>query len=72
MARYYVGYKNGTMEVFTSEILPTEDTHGHQYNGVCGPFRTKRAALFLASCGHNNPHVQCVSDAERISKQLAV
>ena len=37
-----------------------------------GPFRTVRAANFMASpSAYCNPHVQCVADAERISKEAA-
>ncbi len=66
----YVGCKAGKREVFKSEATPTEATHGHLYNAVIGPFRTMRGARFMAQCGGNNPHVQCVSDAERIAKTL--
>lgn len=33
-----------------------------------GPFRTRRGADFMAAYGANNPHCQCVADAERLAK----
>lgn len=68
----YVGMIRGTLdrEVFKSAQAPTQETHGDRYLAVIGPFRTMRAARFLAT-QYNNPHVQCVADAERIAKELA-
>ncbi len=63
----YVGCKGGRREVFRSEQRPTQQSHGHLYMAVIGPFRTKRGAEFMARCGGNNPHVRCVADAERIA-----
>lgn len=63
----YVGCKAGKREVFKAESEPTEDSHGHLYNAVIGPFRTMRGAKFMAECGYNNPHLQTVADAERIA-----
>ena len=68
----YVGIRiDGTRAVFRS-------IHHHDlYAGLCpepfvaciGPFRTKRAAEFMASpAAQNNPHVWCVADAERITR----
>lgn len=68
--RYFVGITPKLENiVFRSEVIPTSDTHGNIYLAVIGPFRTKRAAVFMANC-HNNPHCRSVSDAERISKEL--
>ena len=61
--------KVGHWEVFRFDETPTEDTHGDKYFAAIGPFRTKRGALFMATCGHNNPHCQCVADAERIARK---
>jgi len=55
--------------VFKSATKPTEATHGHQYLAVIGPFRTKAGAEFMANNGWNNPHCQCVADAERLAKK---
>ncbi len=69
--RYYVGTHKGELRrtVFTSTSTPTQATHGAQYAAVIGPFRTKRAASFMALFGSNNPHLQTVLDAERIARQ---
>ena len=67
-AKPYVGLKAGEigMEVFKSVEMPTKESHP-QYGAVIGPFRTKKAAVLTATSG-NNPHIQCVADAERIVK----
>jgi hypothetical protein len=63
----YVGINNdGTREVFRA-ANPTEETHGQKYAAVIGPFKTKRAAEFMAKYGRSNPHLQTVADAERIA-----
>jgi hypothetical protein len=66
--KIYVGCCGSVREVFRSQDTPTAQTHGHQYNYAIGPFRTVRAAQFMALHGYNNPHLRCVADAERISK----
>jgi hypothetical protein len=68
--KIYVGHGHDDFKgIFRSDVTPTEDTHGSQYRYVVGPFRTLRAAEFMAQYGYNNPHLQCVEDAERIVKQ---
>jgi hypothetical protein len=43
MARWYAGMKKDrSFESFESNELPIEETHGHLYVLVCGPFHTKR------------------------------
>lgn len=70
MGHYYVGYQGGKRELFYSHILPTEGEWGARYAAVTGPFKTKRAALYMIKYGNqNNPHLQCVADAERLSKK---
>lgn len=67
----YVGvYPVGPWEVFDYDHEPT-DRDGLPYIAVIGPFRTKRGAHFMADYGRGNPHLQTVSDAERIAKQYA-
>ncbi len=67
--RYYVGLKVcGGREAFKTSQIPTERTHGNRYAAVIGPFRTKRAYLFMARYGEGNPHLQTVADAERIAR----
>ena len=69
----YVGHKSGDRkrEVFRSDATPTEQSHGEQYFAVTGPFRTVRGAKALTHYGNGNPHIQGVSDAERIGKKYA-
>ena len=67
--KIYVGIDNiGFRWVFRTPAKPTFETHGGKFAACIGPFRTVRAARLLALNGANNPHVQCVADAERIAK----
>lgn len=63
----YVGVNGMYREYFRSQETPTETSHP-QYKAVIGPFRTKRAALFMCDQFKN---CQSVADAERISRQQA-
>lgn len=71
---YYVGVRlgleEGTQErrMFTAPHEPTAQTHGHLYIYVIGPFRTKQAAALMAVFGGGNPHLQHVTDAERMAR----
>jgi hypothetical protein len=58
-------------ELFRSNYKPSEASHGKKYGAVIGPFRTIRGAKAMVHFGGNNPHMQSVSDAERIGKQYA-
>lgn len=66
--RWYLGHKDGRLEIFQAAAIPTFTSHGFVYAAVVGPFRTKRAALYMAQHGRNNPHLLTVNDAERVSK----
>ena len=55
-------------ERFRSDSEPTHQTHGDRFNMVIGPFRTVRAACFMANTSPN-PHCVCVSQAERLAKK---
>jgi hypothetical protein len=68
--RLYVGVRvdNGKRERFRSAVTPTQDTHGQTYIYAIGPFRTVAGAEFMRDYGANNPHCQCVSDAERLAR----
>jgi hypothetical protein len=70
--RPYVGLNSaaGVREVFKADETPTE-AKTPQYKAVIGPFRTMRAARFMAEHGANNPHLVTVADAERIAAQPA-
>lgn len=69
----YVGCKAGLREVFRTESVPTEATHGEKYAACIGPFRTVRGAAWMAhpTRGRDNPHCVFVSDAERLAKKYA-
>lgn len=73
ISRIYVGLKAGTLqgEVFKFDITPTITTHGDQFNGAIGPFKTMRAANWMADPvkGRMNPHCRTVADAERLAKK---
>jgi hypothetical protein len=62
--RWYLGYRGWRFQPFSSAVEPTSTTHGEYYSAVVGPFRTKRAAFFMAE----NPMVLTVSDAEELCK----
>ena len=68
--KVYVGIKkSGKREVFKNNSTPTELNHGYLYFAVIGPFKTMRGANYMSKYGCNNPHLQDVADAERISKE---
>ena len=73
MGKQYVGIRRADYryERFTYSITPTLETHGSVYMAVIGPFRSKRGATFMAEHGSGNPHLQTVSEAERIAKANA-
>lgn len=63
--KWYVGI-NGTNRVaFPSRQTPTADTT--PYAAVVGPFRTKRAAIWVENNGYNGWY-QDVNNAERLAK----
>jgi hypothetical protein len=74
--RWYMGYASRgasqpLRQVFASDHAPTADGHP-EYAAVVGPFRTKRAAVYMAESGQGNPHLQTVDDAERIVRENAI
>jgi hypothetical protein len=69
--RFFVGLASGARSIFTSDALPTAESHGHPFGAVIGPFRTKRAAVFTRDFGANNPHCRSVADAERLASNHA-
>ena len=68
----YVGIKPRTAkrEVFESARTPTQSSHGKRYSSVIGPFRTVSGAEVMARYGRNNPHLQQVSDAEKMATKM--
>ena len=67
----YVGILNKSIkrEVFTSHTEPDKLSHSHKYACCIGPFKTIKGANYMCDYGYNNPHIQCVDDAEKIVKQ---
>lgn len=66
--KWYVGVKGVKYTAFSSKDTPTEKEFGNLYGAVIGPFHTRRAAELMAKYGWNNPHLQTVSDAEKLAK----
>lgn len=74
----YVGFKKSEtpgVSVKMERVLlaspPTQKEYGDRFFAFMGPFRTARGAKFYIKHGWNNPHIQTVSDAERIARQAA-
>ncbi len=63
--KIYVGCNAQKWEVFRSAIVPVDSTHGNKYLYAIGPFRTIRAANYMAKYGRGNPNLQTVGKAER-------
>lgn len=70
-ARWYVGHVAGKLRgvAFKSKTEPTQETHGHIYGAVTGPFRTKRAAVWGCQYG---AHWSTIAEAERSAKADAI
>jgi len=65
--KWYIGREkaNNKRELLCIEVNEaTESKYGEKYGYLVGPFRTKRGASFML----NNPMIQTVSEAERLSK----
>ncbi len=69
--RIYIGIRSQTSEmtVFRSATVPTEISH-RAYAAVVGPFETRGGAEAMSRYGRLNPHLQTVSDAERLSRRV--
>lgn len=53
-------------ECFNASRTPTQDSHGHRYHSVLGPFKTSRGAEFARA----NPYVAAtVAEYERMAKE---
>ena len=68
-SRPYVGHKGETSEVFHWKTTPTQDSHGHKYDYVTGPFNSSKGASIMARYGRNNPHLQTTTDADRMASK---
>jgi len=62
----YTGVRAGKRRVFSSEFEPTEQSHGHIYTAVIGPFRTRAAAFLMAQ---PFTQLQNVEEAEEQAKK---
>lgn len=66
--RVMIAHAGGRIdEIFATDTTPTFTSHGKRYAAVVGPFRTKRAAIFMSRTAPN-PHCRTVGDAERLVK----
>ena len=71
-ARAYVGVRRDLRrEVFKATRTPTRKQYERRYAYVVGPFKTVRAARYMADYGANNPHCTCVAQAEWLVRQPA-
>jgi hypothetical protein len=69
-ARAYVGVRRDLRrEVFKATRTPTRKQYERRYAYVVGPFKTVRAARYMAEYGANNPHCTCVAQAEWLVRQ---
>lgn len=72
--KYYVGVRLTETErqercVLRVDAEPSRESHGHLYVYVIGPFRTMAGAAIMAVFGQGNPHLQHVTDAERMARR---
>ena len=73
-SKIYVGIVAGSnakhnYQYFRSATEPTFASHGHIFNAVIGPFRTKAGAYYMIHYGYMNPHCRTVSEAEKLAKK---
>lgn len=68
--RWYVGISPGKRyQAFKATTTPTVESHGAVYLYAIGPFRTKRAALWVERFGpFSPPQFHTVNDAERLAR----
>lgn len=66
-ARPYVGVIGNERHLLRATVRPTPETHGARFGAIIGPFRTVRAARYMAAFGSGNPHLRTVANAERIA-----
>lgn len=57
----------GDLVRFSCTKIPAEETHGHRYTAVIGPFKTILGAEFYRRYGQGNPHIVTTDDAERLA-----
>jgi len=72
---WYVGWRNGTPEVFrwTERREPTQDDHDGAYIATWGPFKTLKGATFGASWrARGNPHAQSAAQCDAIASDMTL
>lgn len=71
-SKWYMGVyaASGDREIFRFDRTP-EDADRLPYIYVVGPFETERGATVMAS-SYNNPHIRCVADAEKLSREVFI
>ena len=67
MAFYLGKCGKDNLILFLSSIIPTKESHGHMYEAVIGPFKSKVGASYFARYGRNNPQIRTAEDAERLA-----
>jgi len=66
---FYLGRRAADdLILFRTSKTPTQESHGHLYSSVIGPFKTKVGASYFARYGRNNPHIRTADDAERLAR----
>ncbi|MDL1944310.1 hypothetical protein FBQ99_18400 [Chloroflexi bacterium CFX2] len=66
---FYLGRRGpDDLVLFRSVTIPTQESHGHLYTAVIGPFKSKVGASYFARYGRNNPHIRTADDAERLAR----
>lgn len=68
--KWYVGWVKGhpgALSPFQSAKTPTQKDWPNFSRGM-GPFKTRRAAIWMATYGFANPHATSIKAVERLAK----
>jgi hypothetical protein len=66
---FYLGKRGeDDLILFHSISPPTQQTHGHLYKAVIGPFASRVGAGYFARYGRDNPKIRTAADAERLAR----
>jgi hypothetical protein len=68
MAIYLGRCKDGDLVQFHCASVPTQESHGHLYTAVIGPFHSRLAAHYFARHGRDDPNLRSAADAERLAR----
>lgn len=66
--RLWLGIGINKRELFYFAGTPEFSLHGDKYYCAIGPFRTRAGAIYMRDRGENNPHCNCVADAEYLAR----